>query len=280
MRTRAILASVVTWSAMETAALGADQTIPVRLYTNRPATLTKVLAKGIFPLPEVTTANPVLEGGQLVFSEGATTDTIALPAAGWSALGNPPGSKGFKYRDITGATCLRVLIKANTIKALCRATTPGSPPYQAGVDDPLEITLSVGGVAPDNQRYIGECPDGGEQKGNPAHLTKLTNCSTPPVPTPTPDQSVCCEAGGFCGSAPSVFGCLELFGGVGVGGGAVCDATNNCVAPPGVAGDCCEGTNVVAVCSMNVDEASCVENGGTYVANATCSAQAVCVPAP
>ena len=69
-----------------------DVPIPVHVYLNSPESKTKFISKGIFALPNASTDSPMSEGAQIELSQGATSQTISLPAANWSALGNPPGS--------------------------------------------------------------------------------------------------------------------------------------------------------------------------------------------
>ena len=116
----------------------ADVTVPVRVYINKP-TGTKFVSKGTFALPDPNTDNPATGGGSVTFTSGATSETITLAPAGWSALGSPPGAKGFKYKDSSGATCRIVLVKATTIKGLCKSTAPGAPSYTAGTDPPNPV---------------------------------------------------------------------------------------------------------------------------------------------
>jgi hypothetical protein len=82
-----------------------------------------------FPLP---TADPVTEGGTLRLFDLAVSagdNTYPLPSAtpplGWKGLGNPAGSKGFKYKGAGTPSdpCKVVLLKETVIKGLC-GTTP------------------------------------------------------------------------------------------------------------------------------------------------------------
>lgn len=286
---RSLFLSLISVLVFAAAASAAEITIPVRVYLNKSGTKTKLVSKGTFTLPDAVNDNPATEGGSITFTQDTTSETIVLPAGGWVALGNPAGSKGFKYSDPTGATCKRVLVKATTIKALCRATAPGAPPYDAGTDAPMTIELSLGTPA---HRYCAECPNGGIQKGNSQSITKLTDCAAPatcpaaqPTPTPsatptvTPGPGVCCEVTNGCGSAPSSLVCLEVFGGAGVSD-AVCDASGNCVDAPGTPGDCCAGPQLFFdACSMNVDQATCESNDGTFYPNSVCHPSGTCEPA-
>jgi len=79
-------------------------------------------------------------GGALhIFDTGTTAgdDTYSLPSGGWKGLGNPPGSKGFKYKGAGSVSdpCKVVLIKVNIVKAVCKGSgvtldTPVTAPPQ------------------------------------------------------------------------------------------------------------------------------------------------------
>ena len=90
-------------------------------------------------------------GGSLhVFDEDPSPtggdDTYALAAGGWSGLGSPPGTKGWKYKGAGTATdpCKIVLIKTNLIKAVCKDKGAGgvllTPPFATA----LGVVLAVG----------------------------------------------------------------------------------------------------------------------------------------
>jgi hypothetical protein len=289
MNTRASLCvGLLVSSAFAAAASHAvDGTIPLRVYLNKPGRKTKFVAKGAFALPDPNTDNPAAEGGEITFSQGAVSETIPLPAANWSALGNPPGMKGFKYKDLSGATCKKVRVTGTSIKGQCKPTAPGAPPFDAGSDAPISIVLSIGTAT---QRYCAECPNGGEQTGNPQQHTTVKNCLAPAAcpsppattptttatPTQTPDAGgLCCDFPTGCSSIPSAIACLKLAGGITVGGGAVCDASGNCVPPPGTPAGCCEGVNIFPFCTI-VDQSSCEGGGGTFHGSAVCQPSAVC----
>jgi hypothetical protein len=246
------------------------------VYLNRTGGPTKIVSKGTFTLPDPVNSNPVLDGAAITFSDGVTSETIVLPGLNWVALGYPAGSGGFKYRDSSGATCKKVLVKSTVIKALCKSTLAGAPPYDSGVSPPISVVLSTGGTP---QRYCAECPNGAQQDGNPATITKMRDCAAPAECPGMMGSGVCCDVAGGCGSAPSAFACLETFGGTAVGGGAVCDASGDCVTPPGTAGDCCEGTNSFDFCAMGgIDQATCEGNGGTFHTSSICDPSGVCTP--
>ncbi len=294
MRTRSWLCSgVPVLCVFSVAAAGAvDIPIPLRSYLNKPGAKTRFVSKGSFALPDPNTDDPVSAGGQITFSQGVASEAIALPNTNWMALGNPPGSKGFKYADPSGATCKRLRVTAGSIKGLCRPTTPGAPPYDAGSDAPISIVLAIGTAT---QRYCGECPNGGAQKGNAQQITKLKECQAPATcpaavatptvtatataaPTWTPQTGQCCEFASGCVNAAMSFPCDQLPGGTLVGGGRVCDASGSCVAPPGTPGPCCEGVVLsLPVCGTFADQTGCEADGGTFHVSAICAPTTHCI---
>jgi hypothetical protein len=119
--------------------------------------------------------NPFVSGGSLRFYDVAFTagdDTYPLAAGGsWTSLGNPPGSKGFKYRGAGSPSdpCKVVLIKQSVIKAVCKGTgITLQPPFTGEVG----IVLTLGAT----DRYCAEVggmevkndPDGTKRKDAPA----------------------------------------------------------------------------------------------------------------
>lgn len=93
-------------------------------------------------------ADPTAVGGSITLSNPATLESISLPlpASGWSALGKPPGTKGFRYRDRSRANgpCTAVIYRPGKVfKARCAG---------AGIaftlDEPsqgsLGVTIEVG----------------------------------------------------------------------------------------------------------------------------------------
>jgi len=109
-----------------TPALAADQLVPGKIMIVKPGTLAKVIAKGTFVLP-AGADDPTTAGGSLLIrdlGDPMNANTYNLPAAGWKGLGNPAGTKGFKYKG-TGSVsdpCKVVLIKTKIVKAVCKGT--------------------------------------------------------------------------------------------------------------------------------------------------------------
>ena len=67
-------------------------------------------------------------------------DVIDLPGGSWAGLGNPPGSKGYKYQDrkLANGPCKLVLVKAGQIKAVCKGEQIGLT-----LNEPAQGSLAV-----------------------------------------------------------------------------------------------------------------------------------------
>ena len=104
--------------------LASDQLVPGKILIVKPGTLAKAIAKGTFTLPAggdvPTTAGGSLEIRDL--GDPMNANTYSLPSGGWKGLGNPPGSKGYKYKGDGSVSdpCKVVLIKTNIVKAVCK----------------------------------------------------------------------------------------------------------------------------------------------------------------
>ncbi len=181
MRTRFAFVVAAVALAISTAALGVDTTIPAKVGLVKPAKLAKFVSKptsGTFPLPSGPT-DPSAVGAQIsVFDtspSGGGSFTHALPAGGWTALGNPAGSKGFKYKGkaVGDTTCSIVLIKPTVIKGVCKGTSVTLTTPFAGDDG---IIISIPAVSP-QARY---CADlGGTTKKNTSTGLKRTDAPAP-----------------------------------------------------------------------------------------------------
>ena len=102
----------------------ADQTIPGNIHIVKTGKLAKFVSTGSFTLPD----DPTSGGASLRIKDtgGASPpNTYNLPAANWKGLGNPAGSKGYKYKGTKtpGDPCLVVMLKTNLVKACARAPT-------------------------------------------------------------------------------------------------------------------------------------------------------------
>jgi hypothetical protein len=113
-------------------ARAADQMIPGNICIIKTGKLAKFVSTGSFTLPD----DPTTGGATMRIKDtgGASpTNTYALPAANWKGLGNPAGSKGFKYKGTKtpGDPCLVVMLKTNLVKAVCKGSdvTTATPAF-------------------------------------------------------------------------------------------------------------------------------------------------------
>ena len=162
--------------AGEPSACSCDTFLPGRMAVISSGALAKFVAKpdaaSTFPLPPV---DPMTSGASLRIRDAMATagdDTYLLPSGGWRALGNPPGSKGYKYKGAGSASdpCKVVLLKQSVIKGVCKGSgITLAPPFTGGVG-------FVIGVGP-THRYCAQF--GGEDVRNDATLTKRKNAPAP-----------------------------------------------------------------------------------------------------
>jgi cysteine-rich repeat protein len=98
------------------------------------------------PLPDGV-GDPTVIGAELCVMNTATPEEaiIALPAEGWTGLGNPAGSKGYKFsgRAVPGSPCKSVLVRAGKLKAVCKGNQIGFTLDEAS-QAPLAVTLRTG----------------------------------------------------------------------------------------------------------------------------------------
>ena len=90
---------------------------------------------------------------------------------GWTGLGNPPGSKGYKYKGAGSLAdpCKVVLIKSNLVKAVCKST--------GTLVGPVNGTMAGQVKAGTGTRYCSEC--GGQVLKNQTGLFKAKQCPPP-----------------------------------------------------------------------------------------------------
>jgi hypothetical protein len=165
-----------------------DVKIPGKLAAVKGARLAKFVSKsapGTFPIPAPGSADdPTIAGALLrVFDTdepGAGEVSFLLDQSGWTGLGNPAGSKGYKYKgrndavdpDPKGA-CRTVLLKEKVIKAVCGGSAVTlAPPFSAAAG--IRLGILAGSTA---ARYCATF--GGEEKRNDATITKRKNASAP-----------------------------------------------------------------------------------------------------
>ena len=183
---------VLGWTAPGHAA---DVLISGKISIAKPAKLTKFVSKSAigFSLPTPGSPDdPTTAGAELSFFDtdlnGAGSATFTLGAAGWSGLGNPAGSKGYKYKGASdgGGACSTVLLKASVIKAVCKGTAVTlTPPFVA--TEGIVLGMPAGTTA--SLRYCAEF--GGEEKKNDATALKRKDAPAPAIcpELPGPPQS-------------------------------------------------------------------------------------------
>ena len=117
MRTRVALVSAAVAVATYGTALAVDNPIPAKVGVVKTMKLTKFVSKSAtgFPLPSGPSQDPTITGAQIVFFDTGGAGGIflhSLPASGWKGLGNPAGSKGYKYKGKNaGDTTCKVILR-------------------------------------------------------------------------------------------------------------------------------------------------------------------------
>jgi hypothetical protein len=183
----------------------------------------KTIVPEEFPVPVPgSAADPTIHGATLEFFDtslfGAGYLSFDLDASGWRGLGNPAGSRGYRYTGandvndpLPGGTCRPVLIHKRSIRATCRGhaitleppffatagtrLTSGSMRYctQFGGDDVRNgQTKTVRRAAP----RPGSCI---ERDPTPTPTPTNTGTITPPTITPTPMPTLG-QGGSYCNS--------------------------------------------------------------------------------
>ena len=99
----------------------ADIGIPGKITVVKPGKLAKIVSKpAVSPLP--LSAPTALGSVRLKDLGNGDTNTFSTALGTWTGLGNPAGSKGYKYKGAgtTGDACKVVLIKEKVVKAVCK----------------------------------------------------------------------------------------------------------------------------------------------------------------
>lgn len=185
---RAFAVVVFTSSFITSNAIAADVPIPGKVSVVKAGKLAKLVSKATtpFPLPIPGSAeDPTVSGAQLDLFDtdfpGAGSVTFTLDKSGWTGLGNPAGSKGYKYKgkdDVIDpdpkGTCKSVLLKENVIKAVCKGTAVTLTTPFSGTEGVI-LGLPAGSVA--STRYCAEV--GGVEVKNDAKLMKRKDAPAP-----------------------------------------------------------------------------------------------------
>ena len=128
----------------------ADIGIPGKIAIMKGGKLAKLVAKpvGAFTIPGIGSAgDPVMNGGEVNFFDTGTVGAIltdTLSAGTWTGLGNPAGSKGWKYSNTlapSGGAVKLIIIKTAVIKILAKDDGTAGDAMLAGA---LGITLETG----------------------------------------------------------------------------------------------------------------------------------------
>jgi outer membrane protein assembly factor BamB len=94
--------------------------------------------------PAGSAGDPQVSGAVLTLRNPTTLEsaTLPLPAAGWTGIGSPPGSRGYRYVDGAGAygPCRRVTLKPKRMSVQCSGRT-GLIPFT--LDEPTQGSLTV-----------------------------------------------------------------------------------------------------------------------------------------
>lgn len=194
---------------VSTSATGADVPVPGKTFVVKPARVAKFVSKGTFALPVPGSAEDPTQGGA-VLTIGDTGDaddmSFHLGRFGWKGLGNPAGSKGYRYRGKqdplyadADETCREVLLRSNVVRAVCRGAVVTLAPPLLG-DGAVEIALPASGPT---TTYCARF--GGTEKKNDAKAVRRVEAPAPAACTGPPQ----CGVDGF-GECPEAFFCAIL----------------------------------------------------------------------
>ncbi len=168
----------------------------------------------------------------------ATSGSIELDPTLWKALGNPPGSKGYRYRDRSGSRGgIRSVVLRPTGQLLIRAVGPDWPLVPIGGQSGLQVRLT--------RDTLDYCADfGGTKRRNDAGRLRFRNAAAPAN----------CPAA--CGN-----GFVETGEGCDPPDGTTCDAACRLVC-----GAILPGTTLIACSSGESPTVSAAGDGVVFVA--------------
>jgi hypothetical protein len=272
-----------------------DELMPGRIVIIKDGQFFKLVAKpsegNTFELPDATN-DPTVAGGTLeVFDDDPSRPVTAeanLIPSDWKALGNPPGSTGYRFRR-PDYPCRLVMVRGTLVKAVCQGG--------GGFFLPTPFTGQVGivlTIGTNLKRYCAVF--GGEEMKNDATLLKRRNAPAPSAcpldlhssttfvttttttSTTEPPGLFCCD---FTVSCAGGIGWNECFSyGTTPVASAVCDVSGDCVPPPGAPGGCCDSMTppyLPNTCGIG-DATYCADAGGTYHPASVCEASGFCNP--
>ena len=99
-------------------------------------------------VPPPGSNDPIQIGGRMRFTSERWGDTneMEFPAAGWTGLGNPAGSRGYRFSGSPGDPCEDVRIKpGRQLRIRCRGEG-FEPTLDEGSQRSLDVTVNVGDV--------------------------------------------------------------------------------------------------------------------------------------
>jgi len=217
---RLALAALLLVAEVAAAATEPDELMPGVTCAVKAGAYARFIAKPpsgtIFDLPDADHQPTALGGSLQMFDTSPLnydTSTFSLPAAGWAAVGTPPGSRGFRYRGAgTPADPCSVFIRPQGVKARCRGGGNLHTPFAADVG----IVLGIGTA---NKRYCATF--GGTTVKNdstalsrrrapaPASCPMQTICTTTTTIMPCTLRSGSCTGISACPGHPSGATCLS-----------------------------------------------------------------------
>ena len=177
------LAAVAAFSATVQAVDDPQEAMPGKLLLIKSGKLAKFIAKpispAVFALPSGSNA-PTAAGGSLRLQEIVDIDEMSqtgsfsasLPAGNWKGLGNPPGSKGYKYSGAGSLSdpCKTVLVKPKIIKGICKGAAVS---FNQPVSGEVAVALKLGSGSKDYCTAFG-----GTSIKNDASLLKRKDATT------------------------------------------------------------------------------------------------------
>jgi cysteine-rich repeat protein len=188
---RLLIAGVAAIALVAGQARAADNLIPGKITLIKPGSIAKGIFKpttpAVFPIDGDPTTSLVNPPSLQVFdttAPGAGFVEYDLVAANWQALGNPAGSKGYKYKGAgtPADPCKIVLVKEKVIKFICKGSGVTLAPPTAG---------SLGAVltTQPGSRYCGLF--GGTSVKNDPTQTKRKDAPAPGECPAVPGPAVC-----------------------------------------------------------------------------------------
>ena len=136
--------------ALTTASMAraADVFVPGTVAIVKTGRLVQVVSRAphggvLFALPA---ADPRVEGAELtVYDTGGVSGFVTFPlaAANWRGIGNPQGSRGYRYKGAgtPADPCQSVVVKPKLLKVVCRGASLGIAPP---ISSRFGVALSVG----------------------------------------------------------------------------------------------------------------------------------------